>query len=51
MYPFHWLYDKSVLQAGLYFTEIVGFILLHLGHNSLALPVEILNWHVFSYFH
>lgn len=34
-YQFHWPWDESVLQAVLYFTEIVGFILLHLGCNSL----------------
>lgn len=35
MYHFHWLCDESVLQTVLHFTEIVGFILLHLGYNSL----------------
>lgn len=51
-YQFHWPWDESVLQAVLYFTEIVGFILLHLGCNSLPPPtVEIPTWYDSSYLH
>lgn len=49
MYQFHWLWDESVLQAVLYFTEIVGFILLHLGCNSLP-PPNCGNPHLIRFF-
>lgn len=41
--------DFAMHQAVLYLTEILSFILLHLGYNNLLPAVQFLTWH-FSYF-